>query len=38
MVVLVGTKKALAIAVKNNKVAERYSYLAQRIREAFTSF
>lgn len=38
MVVLVGTKKALAIAVKNNKVAERYSYLAQRIREAFNSF
>lgn len=38
MVVLVGTKKALAIAVKNNRVAERYSYLAQRIREAFTSF
>jgi hypothetical protein len=32
-VVLVGTKKALAIAVKNNRVAERYTRLAEKIRE-----
>jgi exodeoxyribonuclease V alpha subunit len=30
--VLVGNKKAIAIAVKNNKVAERWSGLAERIR------
>jgi len=29
MMVLVGSKKALAIAVRNNKVVERYSRLAQ---------
>jgi hypothetical protein len=28
MVVLVGTKKALAIAVNNNKIENRYSWLA----------
>ena len=32
MVVLVGTKKALAIAVKNNKIEERYSYLEQMLK------
>lgn len=32
MVVLVGTKKALAIAVKNNKIEERYSYLDQLLK------
>jgi len=32
LVVLVGTKKALGIAVKNNKVAERYTGLAARLR------
>ena len=32
MVVLVGTKKALAIAVKNNKIEERYSYLEQLLK------
>lgn len=31
LVVLVGTKKALAIAVKNNKVEERHSLLARRL-------
>lgn len=31
LVVLVGTKKALAIAVRNNKVEERYTLLAQRL-------
>ncbi len=31
-VVLVGMKKALGIAVKNNRVAERYTSLAERIR------
>ncbi len=32
LVVLVGTKKALGIAVRNNRVAERYTSLAERIR------
>lgn len=31
LVVLIGTKKALAIAVRNNKVATRYSGLATRL-------
>lgn len=31
MVVLVGTRKALAMAVKNNKIAARWSALAQRL-------
>ncbi len=31
MVVLVGTKKAVAIAVKNNKIESRYTSLAERI-------
>ncbi|QOR34260.1 ATP-dependent RecD-like DNA helicase [Clostridium sp. 'deep sea'] len=31
LVVLVGTKKALAIAVKNNKVVERYTALSARL-------
>jgi exodeoxyribonuclease V alpha subunit len=35
LVVLVGTKKALAIAVGNDKVAHRYSLLAERLRGAF---
>jgi len=34
LVVLVGTKQALAIAIKNNKVPERYSHLAALLREA----
>ncbi|MCW3488645.1 SF1B family DNA helicase RecD2 [Dethiobacter alkaliphilus] len=33
LVVLVGTKKALAIAVKNNKVEARYTRLAARLAE-----
>ncbi len=32
LVVLVGTKKALAIAVKNDKTQHRYSLLAERLR------
>ena len=32
LVVLVGTKQALAMAVRNNRVAERHTTLAQRIR------
>lgn len=32
LAVLVGTKKALAIAVRNNKAEERYSYLDGRLR------
>ena len=32
LVVLVGTKKALAIAVRNNRAEERYSYLGSRLR------
>jgi exodeoxyribonuclease V alpha subunit len=31
LVVLIGTKKALAIAIKNNKVGKRYTYLKQRL-------
>jgi exodeoxyribonuclease V alpha subunit len=34
MVVLIGTKKAVAIAVKNNKIVERHSLLKERIRGA----
>jgi len=30
-VVLIGTKKALAIAVKNNKQQQRYSLLKERL-------
>ncbi|MFP4457869.1 MAG: ATP-dependent RecD-like DNA helicase [Clostridia bacterium] len=33
MVVLVGTKKALAIAIKNNKVEERHTALSERLKE-----
>jgi exodeoxyribonuclease V alpha subunit len=32
MVVLVGTRKAIGIAVNNNKVAERYSGLLPRLK------
>ncbi|MBN1850069.1 MAG: ATP-dependent RecD-like DNA helicase [Deltaproteobacteria bacterium] len=32
LVVLVGSKKALAMGIKNNKVMQRYTYLAQRLR------
>jgi exodeoxyribonuclease V alpha subunit len=32
IVVLVGTRKAIAIAVKNDRVAQRYSALAWRLR------
>jgi exodeoxyribonuclease V alpha subunit len=34
MVVLIGSKKAIAIAVKNNKIVERHSLLRERIRRA----
>ena len=34
LVVLVGTRKALAVAVKNNKIEQRYTFLRQRISEA----
>jgi len=37
LVVLVGTRKALAIAVNNNKPAKRYTLLARRIRECFSA-
>jgi len=33
LVVMVGTKKALAIGIKNNKMEKRYSYLTSRLRE-----
>ena len=32
LAVIVGTKKALQMAVRNNRVAERHSNLAERIR------
>jgi len=35
LVVLVGTKKALAIAVKNNKTQGRYTRLRNRLKEQF---
>jgi exodeoxyribonuclease V alpha subunit len=31
LVVLVGTKKALAIAIRNNKTEKRYTLLKQRL-------
>lgn len=34
MVVIIGAKKAIAIAVKNNRIEERHSLLQQRIRAA----
>lgn len=33
LLVLIGTKKALAIAIRNNKPQQRYTYLAQRLKE-----
>jgi len=32
LVVMVGTKKALAMGIKNNKMEKRYTYLTQRLR------
>ena len=32
LVVMVGTKRTLAVAVRNDKVAERHSALAERLR------
>jgi exodeoxyribonuclease V alpha subunit len=32
LVVLVGSPRAVAIAVNNNKIADRYSALAERLR------
>jgi exodeoxyribonuclease V alpha subunit len=32
LVVLIGTKKALTIAIRNNKQQLRYTYLAERLR------
>jgi len=34
LVVLIGTKKALGMAIRNNKIAKRYTSLAKRIRTA----
>lgn len=34
LVVLVGTKKAMSIAVKNNDTRHRYTYLGERLRQA----
>jgi hypothetical protein len=31
LVLVVGTKKALGIAIRNNKVSERNTYLAERL-------
>ena len=36
LVVIVGTKKAMAIAVKNNKTEKRYTYLRYRLAESIT--
>jgi exodeoxyribonuclease V alpha subunit len=32
LVVLVGSKKAIAIAVKNDKVSQRYTALSERVK------
>jgi exodeoxyribonuclease V alpha subunit len=32
LVILVGSKKALAMGIKNNKIMQRYTYLAERLR------
>ncbi|HEX9017222.1 MAG TPA: ATP-dependent RecD-like DNA helicase [Chloroflexota bacterium] len=37
LAVLVGTRKALAIAIKNNRIAARYSGLKRRLTAAFAS-
>jgi exodeoxyribonuclease V alpha subunit len=37
LVVIVGTKKALAIAVRNNKTVARYTHLAQRLAKRVVS-
>jgi exodeoxyribonuclease V alpha subunit len=37
LVVLVGTKKALGMAIRNNKVVERNSYLAERLQQALSA-
>ena len=34
MVVIVGTKKALNICIRNNQVMQRNSYLAERLQNA----
>lgn len=36
LVIMVGTKRAMAIAVKNNKMDRRYSYLTHRLKEKNT--
>lgn len=35
MVVIVGTRKAIAMAVKNNKIAARWSLLKERLQQSF---
>ncbi len=35
MIVVVGSRRALAIAVKSNQIAEWYSLLAERLRTGF---
>ena len=37
LVVLVGSVKALSIAVKNNKTLKRYTWLARRLAEGLTA-
>lgn len=38
LVVVVGTKKALAIALKNNRVEERYTLLGERLNAEYEAF
>ena len=35
LVVIVGTKKALAIAIKNNKTEKRYTLLSERVKGSY---
>jgi len=37
LVVLLGSKRALAMAIKNDRPVQRYTYLAPRLKEALAS-
>jgi exodeoxyribonuclease V alpha subunit len=37
LVVSIGTKKALGMAIRNNKIIQRYTGLAQRIKDSCNS-
>ena len=37
LVVVIGTRKAMAIAIRNDKTESRYTYLGERLREIINS-